>query len=230
MKLFFFLIAAVTLILFSCTSNEIGNSKDVNPDAIYFDYKIWANEKDSNVAVYLQYRMGGPNGTTLILNDPAKVEIDNEPVTVDSSKFGGAFYEVQKPVRSFTGNHTILFTDLHKKEYKENFSFTRFTVRTKIPSVVKRGDLVFDLDGFDPADYVRVIATDTSFTSKDIHEIDTVKNGRLIIRADKLKDLVNGPITLQLSKESEKPVKNGTKEGGRISVSYGIQREFILKD
>ena len=65
--------------------------------------------------------------------------------------------------------------------------------------------------------------------SKDIHEIDTVKNNRLIITADKLKNLTDGPITLQFYKEIEKPIRNGTKEGGRISISYGLQREFELR-
>jgi hypothetical protein len=50
---------------FSCTSNEIGNSKDVNPDAVFFDYEVWAEEGKEDVTVNLQYRMGGKNGTTL---------------------------------------------------------------------------------------------------------------------------------------------------------------------
>jgi hypothetical protein len=53
--------------LFCCTSDEIGNSKDVNPDAVFFDYEIWAEEGKDDVTVNLQYRMGGKNGTTLVL-------------------------------------------------------------------------------------------------------------------------------------------------------------------
>src|SRR4030095_15674037 len=87
--------------LFSCTSNEIGNSKDVNPDAIFFDYKIRGEEKDSNVTVYLQYRMGGPNGTTLLLNEPAKVQLDAEVLPADSAKLAGAFYDIRKTANGF---------------------------------------------------------------------------------------------------------------------------------
>lgn len=216
-------------LLTGCTSNEIGNSRDVNPDAIFFDYKIRGDEKDDRVTVYIQYRMGGPNGTTLVLNDPARVRLDGETIPVDSARLTGAYYEIQKSPDSFAGKHTIVFTDLNKKEYSEEFQYRRFALKTKIPSIVHRGDLTFDLEGLDSEDLVRVTATDTSFSSRDIVEIDTVRDGRLTISSNKLKNLVDGPITLLLSKETERAVKNGTREGGRIVISYGLQREFELK-
>jgi hypothetical protein len=39
----------------------------------FFDYEIWAEEGKEHVTINPQYRMGGPNGTTLILNEPGKV-------------------------------------------------------------------------------------------------------------------------------------------------------------
>ena len=224
------LILTIVFLLFSCTSNEIGNSKDVNPDAVYFDYEIWAEETNPDVTVNLQYRMGGKNGTTLVLDEPSKVLFDGEQLKVDSAKVTGAYYEVQKPFTSFAGKHEISFTDLNKKEYKEEFEFTPFTLNANIPARINRGDLVFTFKGLDPIDYLDVSLTDTTYTSKDINEMDTVKNGRLIIPASKLSALTNGPINLQFYKEVEKAVKNGTKEGGRLYFRYGLKREFELKD
>ena len=58
-----FLISAVfSLLAVSCTSNEIGNSKDVNPESIYFDYRVWGDEESQDITVKLQYRFGGQNG------------------------------------------------------------------------------------------------------------------------------------------------------------------------
>ena len=37
------------IFLFSCTSDEIGNSKDVNPEAIIFDYEVWSEEGKEHV-------------------------------------------------------------------------------------------------------------------------------------------------------------------------------------
>jgi hypothetical protein len=96
------------LAMTSCTSNEIGNSKDVNPDAVFFDYTVLADEGGENVTVNLQYRMGGKNGTTLVLDEPSKVLLDGEQLKVDSAKINGAYYEIQKPIASFAGKHMIL--------------------------------------------------------------------------------------------------------------------------
>ena len=218
------------LILSACTSNEIGNSDDVDPDTIYLDYFISGDEDKDHVKVLLQFRYGGAHGTTLILRHPSQVELDGQLVKGDSSKMTGAFYEVLKPVAGFTGKHKITFTDINKKKYEEEFSFQPFKPKEEIPAVLKRGELVFEMEGLNPVDYVRVFATDTSFPTPGINRVDTVKNGRIIISLSDLDNLSNGPINLELYKEDERPVKNGTREGGRISINYGIKREFELRD
>jgi hypothetical protein len=228
-KPFTFIVSCSLLFYTACISDDTPARKNVNPDELYFDYKIRGEEKDSNITVYIRYRMGGPNGTTLALSEPAKVQLDGEIITVDSAKLAGAFYDIQKPSKSFPGKHIILFTDFNNKEYNEEFEYKPFKLKTKIPAVINRGDLAFDFEGLEAGDYIRVAAIDTSFMSRDIHEIDTPKNGQLLIPADKLKNLISGPIILLLSKETERPVRNGTKVGGRIAISYGMQREFELK-
>lgn len=231
-KLFFLLTSAfcfTMLAMTSCSSNEIGNSKDVNPDAVFFDYEISADETNPDVTINLQYRMGGINGTTLVLDEPSKVLFDGEQLKADSAKVTGAYYEIQKPMASFGGKHIVTFTDLNKKEYKEEIEFIPFTIDSVSP-VMQRGDLVFTFKGLEPVDVLDVSLTDTSFTSADINDTDTVRNGRLVISASRLSSLVNGPINLQFYKDVEKPIKNGTKEGGRIVMRYSLRREFELKD
>jgi hypothetical protein len=216
--------------LLSCSSDEIGSSKDVNPDAIFFDYEIWAEEGKEDVTVNVQYRMGGKNGTTLVLDEPSKVLLDGVQLKVDSAKVTGAYYEIQTPIASFSGKHSITFIDLNRKEYKEEFEFAPFSLVPDVPAALNRGDLVFNFKGLDSIEYVNVILTDTSFNSADINDIDTVRNGRLVISANRLSALINGPINLQFHREMEKPVKNGTKEGGKLHIHYGLKREFELKD
>lgn len=220
----------ILMLTSSCGSNEIGSNKDVSPQSVYFDYKVWGEEGRDNVTVLLQYRFAGANGTTLVLDDPAKVELDGKKIPVDSSKLTGAYYEVSAPLKDFIGKHSIVFTDLDQKQYKEEFEFQPISLKTQLPDTVKRADLVFDLDGLDRLDYVRVLLTDTAFTSTDINRVDTVRNGRITISKEDLQKVVNGPVYLELSKEVEKPVKNSTREGGHFSLSYGIKRDFTLQD
>jgi hypothetical protein len=218
---FIFLLVFVS----ACTNNTTGNKKDIDPDAVFFDYLIRGDEEDSNVTLYLQFRIGGPNGYALNLKDPARVELDGEIIQVDSAKLTGAYYEIQKPAGSFVGKHTITFTSFNKKVYREGFEYKPFSMETELENV-NREDLVFDLEGLEKEDHLHVSATDTSFTSRDIIEIDTVRDGKLIIPAGKLKYLVDGPITLLLSKETQKIIRDEIR--GRITVSYGLKREFEL--
>src|SRR5262249_51799027 len=174
-----------------------GKRNNVDPDTIFFEYIIRGYEDDSNVTLYLQFRIGGPNGYTITLSDPAKVELDGEVIRVDSAKLTGAYYEIQKPAESFVGKHTITFTDFNKKVYSEEFEYKPFSLETDLDEV-NRQDLVFNLEGLEKEDYLHVSATDTSFTSRDIVEVDTARDGKLVIPAGKLRYLVDGPITLLL--------------------------------
>jgi len=231
-RFLFFITVPAFLFLSSCTgrSNEIGGSKDVNPETIWFDYQISGEEGREDISVMLQFRFAGKNGTTLVLDGGSKVELDGQLIKADSSKITGAFYELMKPVNEFIGKHNIIFTDINGKQYKEEFSFNPISLKTKIPDSLHREDLVFELDGLDHTDFVRVLLTDTAFTSEGINRVDTVKNGRVIISKEDLESVVNGPVQLELIKEDEKPVKNGTREGGHISINYGLKRSFKLKD
>lgn len=218
----------IFLLLFvsACKNNTVANRKDRDPDAVFFDYIIKGDEDDSNVTLYLQFRIGGSNGYTLTLKDPAKVELDGELITVDSARLTGAYYEIQKPAESFTGKHTITFTDFNKKVYSEEFEYKPFSMETELDNM-SRQDLVFNLQGLDKEDYLRVSATDTSFISRDIVELDTVRDGKLTIPSHKLRNLVDGPITLLLSKETQRITRNEIH--GRITVSYSLKREFELE-
>lgn len=218
---FIFLLLCVS----ACTNNT-NYDKAFDHDAVFFEYIIRGDEDDSNVTLYLQFRTGGPNGYTLTLKDPAKVELDGELIPVDSAKLTGAYYEIQKPTEDFIGKHTITFTDFNKKVHTQEFEYKPFSLATELDQV-ERGELVFDLEGLDKEDYLHVSATDTSFTSRDIVEIDTVRDGKLIIPVGKLKYLVDGPITLLLSKETQKIIRNEIR--GRVTVSYGLKREFELE-
>ena len=224
------LLSILILISFiSCLDVPKKKNNHVDPNAVYFDYRISAAETEKNAVIYLQFRSGDKDGNSLRLDSPSKVILDLETIDVDSAGLTGSYYEIQKPINSFSGKHEIVFVDKHGKKFTEKFSFTPFKLKTTIPPVVMRGDLVFNFDGLEKLDLLRVVATDTSFASNDINQFDTVRNGRLVIPESHLRNLVDGSINIIFSKEVEKPVKNGTSAGGRMEVSYEVRKEFVLK-
>ena len=219
----------VMVLSVACVSNYRDNHKEIGPDAIYFDYNIVGDEENNIITVKLQYRIGGPNGWTWLIPSQGKVEIDGELIEADSSKRNGIWYEVSKPLGEFEGQHTIVFTN-SGKTYKEVFDFKVVSLKTKVPRVIKRGDLVFELDGLDSGDHIRVLLTDTAFYSRGIDRVDTVKDGRISISRTELDNVTDGPVTIEFYRETQKELKETTIKGGRLSISYGLRRVFQLRD
>ena len=224
-RLYLFVFSVSSILFLNC-NNKKGND-EVNPDAVYFDYQITGKEGDDNLTVLLQYRDGGQDGDAVSMG---KVILDGELLPADSAKMSGIFYELHKPIAEFAGKHSIVFTDINKKEYKEDFSFQPIFLLTPVTDTAQRSDLVFEFEGLEAKDFIRVVMTDTSFANNGINRVDAVSNGRLVITKDDLETLANGPVQVEFIREYEKPVKNGTDEGGRLLITYSLKREFFLKD
>ena len=207
-----------------------GSRGKESPGSTYLDYKIWGDENDDQVTILLQFLDGGIYGNTVLLEPPAEVLLDGKPLTADSSRMTGAFYEARGAIDSFIGEHEILFRDADGREYRESFSFKRITLVSELPAQTGRGDISIELNGLEREDYVRLLLTDTAFHSRGISRLDTVRNGKMLISRQDLANLVNGPVHMELIWESEKMVKDMPKAGGKISISYGLSREFLLVD
>ena len=201
----------------------------MKPNTIYREYSIWAEEgKDLATGLFQVY----PNKRqrkSIELLQPAKIEFDQEILAPDSAEVTGVFYEVQRPLESFTGTHTIVFTDDNAAQYSDEFVFVPFRLVNDFGSEISRSQLVLELEGLEEGEPLRVVVTDTSFSGNGINEIDTVRGGRLDLTKRVNEEIVNGPVILQLFKEVEQPL-NSKPAGGRISITYSIKREFELKD
>ncbi len=206
------------------------DSNDIDAGSIWFDYQVWGEEGNDSLTIKLQFRFDNENGETITLSEPAKVEFDGRVLQAAYSKMTGEYYELRQALSTFTGKHTIRFTSNSGTQYKEEFTFRPLSLETEIPDTLQRGKIIFQWDGLDKVDHVRVLMTDTSYTSEGINRVDTVKNGQIIISDTDMSGLANGPIHLELIREDIRDVENGTFAGGRISISYGLSREFILKD
>lgn len=210
-------------------SDRPGACKTCKPGSVYFDYQVSGQEGMDSVTIKLQFRYGGPNGVTLLLEEPSKVKVDGQLLQPDSSVITGVYYETQKPIAGFAGRHTIIFTDIDGQDYKESFVFKPISLESGFSDTISRSRMVFRLKGLDPEDYIRIMLTDTSYTGEGINRLDTVYDGKVVVRKQDMYDLYNGPVQLELSREFEKPVTNN-KEGGRLLITYSIRREFFLRD
>ncbi|MET0636480.1 MAG: hypothetical protein ABWZ25_10665 [Chitinophagaceae bacterium] len=213
----------------SCNNEEIGKSGDVNPEAIYFDYHFSAAEEGGDITLKLQYRYGGKEGTTLVLDEPGNVTVDGVRLPVDSSGIDGAFYEVVRPFNEFTGPHRIVYTSSEGKKYEETIEFPAFQLEGVLPDTIGKGQLALDIAGLKRNDLIQVMLTDTARFSKGIERFDSLEHGRLVLDSGILSALKPGPVNFQLVCHRNLPLQQTTPEGGMLTVSYSVSREIFLR-
>ncbi|MGC4036643.1 MAG: hypothetical protein QM764_11825 [Chitinophagaceae bacterium] len=219
-----------SFLLNACNNNDQNIVKFVSTDALYFDYQVWGDDEKNMITVMLQFRSPDENGKPVALLSPSKVELDGKALSADSTKKSGAYYEYSTTIDSFAGKHSIQLTGITGNKYEEKFEFKPFQIAESLNDTIHRGEFVIKLEGLEKQDYLRVFALDTAFRSKGINENDTVKNGEIVITKEQLKNLVNGPVRLEIYKEQQKPVQNGTSAGGYLVITYGVKKNILLKD
>jgi hypothetical protein len=197
---------------------------------IFLDYKIWGEEGNDSVMVMLQFREYDAFGETLLIGEPGTVVLDGQRIKADSTPMTGPFYTVYRHVKEFTGKHSIVYTDVDGRKYKEDFQFGPFSIVSGLSDTVSRSKLNIVFEGLNKREQVRILLTDTSFTSDGINRVDTIWNNKLTISRGDLLALQNGPINVEFIRENERRIRDATAAGGSISILYTIRRELYLKD
>jgi hypothetical protein len=223
---FWNLVFGICVLLFvaACTSNEIGNSKDVAQDKIYQEYTLLYNEGDETVIASAVFRFAGINGTTLVLNEPAKIELDNEELKVDSNHFRGAYYEVSKVSSQWMRKHEWEFTDINGKVFSNEFSFDEFGWDNIPAAVSKKQDLPlnFKTTELGAGDYIEIstVDNDSSFT---ITQQKFVKPFTVIIPAAQLQRQKTSSIKIEASRVQKIKLQQLTSEGGDFTIRYSLK-------
>lgn len=220
---------AFAVILAGC-SNRDRRASEIDFNQLFFEYTITGDENLANVTCFFQYKTYDAEGEAVNI-EPARVELDGQEIKSDSTKLSGTYYEIQKPVDSFAGKHTIVFIAPERKQYKNEFEFYPFTLEEELPARINRGPITIQLKNFPKRETpVRLLLLDTAFESSGFNDLIPVVNGRIVIGEEILANLKNGPVNLELYMEQEIPLKQATKAGGGISITYGLKREFELQD
>ncbi len=212
--------SSAAIVLFSCASNEIGQSKDVNQETIYQQYGIAHIEGEDKCEITAQFRFAGEDGTTLELNEPSKFEFDGYETKVDSGGFAGAYYRINIPGKKYLGTHKLLFTDFNKKAYENEFVLDSFYLKD-VPAVVDRSAPVlihFKAPALQADDYVELESegTDSSFS---FSYQATDKKGYITIPVKELQRQKQSEFKIIATLYRKLPLQQQTKEGGIITTT-----------
>jgi hypothetical protein len=227
----FLLYAFFAVCMFTgCASNEIGNSKDVNPQTIFVDYSVLGEENDDSVTCLAQFRFAGENGTTLVLNEPSNIMIDETAVAVDSNDAMGAFYEKKFKTVSFGGLHSWKYIDGETSNYSTAFVFTPFSLKKQLPLVQGRKDsLLIELTGLQDGTVITTELSDTSSKTENVIVKNKIGNGKITIPASAWQNLSTGPVSVRLSNtiDTSLSINERPAEGGHILVNYFLRERKV---
>jgi hypothetical protein len=211
------------LLFTACTSNEIGESKDVAQDKIYQRYTVNYTEGDETAEVYSQFRFAGRNGTTLILSQPSQLKFDEEAIKVDSGDYSGAYYKILKPAADFYGKHTFTFTTTNNKIYSNSFSFDGFKLVNVPASAPKSKDLLlpFETPALKGDDYISIQAINTDSTFSISHNY--ADGNAVKIPEEYLKKQTGKELTLEARIVRKPSLQQTTPEGGALEIEYRLK-------
>ena len=218
----------VLLFALACTNEDKKVVVEQSNDT-YLEYTISGEEDLNFVTCLVHFFEDGSKRESFELEPPSTITLDGEALVADSTEYTGTYYEIMKPLESFSGQHTLLFADGDKEQHKETFAYTPFKLSNTLNEQIGKKDLLLEIEGLKNGDVVRTILLDASFDSNGIDEKDTVTNNKIIIPLKKLQTLENGPVMLQLIKEEERDLTNGFKKVGHILITYSLKRELELK-
>jgi len=219
----------VSFLISSCKSKDKAADQSVKYDKVFFDYTITAEEGGPYATCMFQYKKDGLDGNAINIA-PGKVELDGQALEGDSAGLSGYYYEIRKPLDSFAGKHTIVFTNPADDQYKEEFEFTPFTLAEELPAKTLRKPFVIHLKNFPKTKTpLRLLLLDTAFESRGFNDIVPVVNSEISITQSILSTLKKGPINLELYMEEERPLQQHGSAGGRLSITYGLKRAFELE-
>lgn len=224
-----FLVFLVLSVGAGCTFLEKSPEKEADPENLFFDYSIRAEEGKEEVICRFQYRLGGPAGDAVLI-EPGMVTIDGEKIAPDSARFTGGYYEINKPLAEFSGTHEVIFTNPAGKKYSEKIEFIPFSLAKELPAKIRREPFKIKLDHFPKRETpLRLVVTDTSFGTSWINEVIAVVNAEVAITGPMLAGLKSGPLSLELYREELKPLSSVTRAGGRLELTYVLKRETELE-
>jgi hypothetical protein len=213
----------------ACNDNDNIRQLDTPEQPLYLEFKIWGEEEKETVTCLLQIRSEGPNGTALLLEPPAMVELNGEVMEADSAGLSGIFYEMSLPLREFSGKHTIRFTSMNGKVYEEEFEFSAFRLAHALRGEIPSQPFSIKIEGLPAREtHLTLALTDTAYSTNDVHERVMVKDGELNITSEMLQKLRKGPVMMEILLDEERPLRLGNHRG-KLATSYSLDREFVLE-
>ncbi|HEY0434069.1 MAG TPA: hypothetical protein VGC95_09365, partial [Chitinophagaceae bacterium] len=125
--------------------------------------------------------------------------------------------------------HQLVYEDADNVKHRAQFEYEPVMLQPVEEGDARMNGLHLQFNSPGDSAVIRLAIADTSFVSRDINEMDTIRNGAVTIPPVKLQSLRPGPATLVISHEIEQPFDTSHVIRGRIMSAFEIQRTINLQ-
>jgi hypothetical protein len=204
------------IVLTGCPSNDVMESKSVVQNEIYQYYSVSFDEESNETLINAEFRVAGPNGTTLVLSEPSDITCNGEELKIASYLLGGTYYTLSKsgPVNPLN----FEFIDFDKKSYKNRFDLN--TAQLSTGKVALSPGLKIPFTGPDrfPGEELNLEIIGDSLVSTI--EANWVEK-RFELTDEALSKFGKGEkLYLKINRFREGTLSEATSRGGRFKVSF----------
>lgn len=226
-----------------CRSTETIESTKVSATEIYQSYLIQGNKNSTSVNV--TFRVGGPTGSTVDLDAPAKIEHNGKEMTESSPGFlKGTDYNDSSS--QFVANHKFKFTDASGKVWENEISLEALEITSQNLSFSKSSGATFMLSRpLGKEETVEISLTseknppppsnngNSSNKTSDLnygislHPTFDQTGTTAKIESSELKNFVDGKANLQMTVRKNKSASQSAK-GGSLEFSYEAQKVSLI--
>jgi len=221
------IIPVLALFISSCASNEIGHSKDVNQDEIHQGYSINYDESRNETEVIAFFRFAGPNGTTLILNEPSKIELNGEVMNNVQSGLG-SYYSKSVKGKLPDNEYVFAFSDITGKKFENKMDFRNMQIE-ELPKEIKKSDGLTIHFPNKPEGRKEDLTVEISDDSTTVSEVwKNVVFERVKFPKEKL-DQLHGKVKVNIHRNGLLELRQHAHAGGFFSSEYTLApREITL--
>jgi len=219
-KSFIYSILLIPLVLFSCVSGEIANSKDVSQSQIFTKYYVTVDAEAGNVLYEAVFRFGGAKGTSLILSEPAEIRFNGILLKGDEKLFTGYHYCKKQSLTS-KNSYEVSYKDYEGEKYINSFSLAPVGIPNFPKSFSKSSSLNLEFSGppIGENEYIELSIIDTSGTEVLINS-DEAGSQVLKINSENINNLKTGVCKFRITRVYNINQINSPSIGGIFDGRY----------
>jgi hypothetical protein len=213
----------ITAFLSACPSTETVESTRVPAASVYQSYSISASKRQTSVQAV--FRLNNETGKTIDLDAPAKIDLNNQPMTEIAPTFAsGTTYEAKSS--GFAAKQQFAFTDAAGKVYRNEIVLQTLEIPPqKIVLSQTKGALVKLSRPLAPDERISVSVTgkavaDKTALNKTVEASLDESRANVRIAPESLKEFRTGAATVGVTVEKKESLRQASPSGGAIRFVY----------